>query len=125
MDGRRYIKPMRRLLIPAAAIGLALLYSTHCSAEETLGPDPFQMSREEWQAHVSALRQQAETMRHERKAFTPLLPTPDEIAEQASRRILDDGSLQPGDIVSTNRGLFRFQGSADGERKPDDFVPVR
>jgi hypothetical protein len=40
-------------------------------------------------------------------------------------RILEDSGLQPGDIVSTNRGLFRFQGNPDRERKPDDFVRIR
>jgi hypothetical protein len=54
-----------------------------------------------------------------------LPPTVDEIAEEATRRILEDSSLQPGDIISTNRGLFRFQGDPDKERKPDDFVRIR
>lgn len=125
MDSRRYTERMKRLLIPTAAISLAILYSTNCSAQEPLDPDPSEISREEWQAHVRASRQQAETMRREHRSFAPQLPTPDEIAEEASKRILEDDSLRPGDIVSTNRGLFRFQGSSGGERKPEDFVRIR
>lgn len=32
-------------------------------------------------------------------------------------------SPQLGDIVSTDRALFRFQDDPDRERKPDDCVP--
>ena len=49
----------------------------------------------------------------------------EEIAEAASRRVLEDDTLLPGDIVSTSRGLFRFQGSPDRERTPEDFVQIR
>ncbi|QIP05554.1 hypothetical protein [Bradyrhizobium symbiodeficiens] len=46
-------------------------------------------------------------------------------AEEASKRILEDESLIPGDVVSTHRGLLRFQGSPEREHRPEDFVPVR
>jgi hypothetical protein len=64
-------------------------------------------------------------MRLERRSFIPLPPTPDEIAAEASKQVLEDESLRRGDIVSTNRGLFRFVGSPDKERTPDDFVLIR
>jgi hypothetical protein len=82
------------------------------------------MSWEEWQAHVKAAREQADMMRRERKSIAQP-PTPDEMAEEASKRALEDDSLRPGDIISTDRGLFRFEGSPDRERKPDDFVRIR
>jgi hypothetical protein len=66
-------------------------------------------------------------MRREFKGMVGMvapLPTPDEIAESASRQVLDD-TLLPVDIVSTQRGLFRFRGSPDRERKPEDFEQLR
>jgi len=38
--------------------------------------------------------------------------------------VLTDDSLQRGDIVSTDRGLFIFKGQPDRERRSDDFVPL-
>ena len=76
-------------------------------------------------ARVKSSRERAEVWRRERGTFVPQPPTADEIAEESSRRALEDSSLQPGDIVSTNRGLFQFQGDANGEHKSEDFVRIR
>jgi hypothetical protein len=116
---------MKLLPTSIAAICLVTLPSANCTPQEREESGPYEMSREAWQAHIRASRERAEMMRREGKRFVPLPPTVDEIAEAASRRILGDDSLQPGDIVSTNRGLFRFQGAPDRERKPDDFVRIR
>ena len=116
---------MKRSAISIAAIGLAALYAMSCAAQERPDGDPSEMSREEWQNHVKAARERANMMRREGRSFVAQPPTPDEIAEEASKRVLEDDSLRPGDVISTNRGLFRFQGSVDGERKPDDFVRIR
>jgi hypothetical protein len=107
------------------AISLAALYSISSAAQERPDGDPSEMSREEWQAHVKAAREQANIMRREGRSFVAQPPTPDQISEEASKRVREDDSLRPGDVISTNRGLFRFQGSPDGERKPDDFVRIR
>jgi hypothetical protein len=82
------------------------------------------MSRGEWQAHVKASRERLDLMRRERKSFVAPPPSQDEIAEAASKKVLND-TLVPGDIVSTTRGLFRFRGSPDRERKPEDFERLR
>ena len=37
-------------------------------------------------------------------------PRAEELAEQASRSIREDASLMPGNVASTDQGLFRFQG---------------
>jgi hypothetical protein len=127
-DHHRYTGRMKRAAISAtsiAAIGLATCCSMNCAAQERPDGDPSEMSREQWQAHVKAAREQADIMRREHKSFIAQPPTPDEIAEEASKRVLKDDSLQPGDIISTDRGLFRFEGSPDSERKPDDFVRIR
>jgi hypothetical protein len=126
MTSREYNGAMKRSLTFIAAMNLtAMAFSMGCGAQELQAVDSPEVSREEWQARVKASREQAGLMRRERRSFVPLLPTQDEIAEEASKRILRDDSLVPGDIISTNRGLFRFQGSRDKERKADDFVRVR
>lgn len=116
---------MKRSVTLIAAIGLVVLHSMSCTAQQRPDGELSEMSREEWQTHVKAARERANMMRREGKSFIAQPPTPDELAEEASRRIFEDDSLRPGDVISTNRGLFRFQGSSDGERKPDDFVRIR
>jgi hypothetical protein len=107
-----------------AGLGIVALLSTGCHAEEPFN-DLSQMSREQWRARVQSSREQAATARRERRSFISQPPTPEEVAEEASRRVLEDDSLRPGDVVSTNRGFFRFQGPLDRERRPDDFVRIR
>ena len=123
MDNREYIEGMKQGLVFIATFGLAAVFSTDCCAQER---DPSQMSREEWQAQVKASRELMELMRPRRRSSTLRRPTPEEIAEAASRQVLEDYTLVPGDIVSTNRGLFRFRGEPpDRERAPEDFVRIR
>jgi hypothetical protein len=116
---------MKGLLMSLAAIGSVTVCSMCCLAEEHTEADPMQMSREEWKNQVASSRQKAEEARHWRRSFVPQPPTAEEVAEEASRRAFKDDSLRPGDIISTNRGFFRFQGFPDRERKPDDFVRIR
>jgi hypothetical protein len=117
---------MKQGLTFIAILHLAALGSPSSLAEELQDGDGPQMSREQWQDRLKASRERAAVMRRERKGlYADQPPTPDELAEEATKRVLEDGSLLPGDIVSTKRGLFRFQGSPDRQRKPDDFVPVR
>jgi hypothetical protein len=109
-----------------AIINLAVVaFSMGCGAQERQAVEPSEMNREEWQARVRASREHADLMRREGRASVRLPPTVDEMAEEASRRALRDDSLLPGDIVSTNRGLYRFRGAPDKERKADDFVRIR
>jgi hypothetical protein len=64
-------------------------------------------------------------MRREHRRFVVQQPTVEEIAERNSKRVLEDDSLLPGDIISTDQGLYQFQGSPEGDRKPGDFVRIR
>jgi hypothetical protein len=109
----------------ATAIGLVLLSSSNCSAQGLSIDERPEVSREEWQAHVRASRERADLMRRERRSFAPRAPTPEEIAEEATRRALEDDSLLPGDIVSTSKGMFQFRGAPGGERTGADFVRIR
>lgn len=142
---------MKQSLFFIATVSLTAGLSIGCCAQERATADP---SREEWQARVKASRERLDLrrqeltrernkqieprreeltrernkkidlMRRERKSMVAPSPTPDEIAEAASRQVLDD-TLLPGDIVSTTAGLFRFRGSPDRERKAEDFERVR
>lgn len=117
---------MTQKLIFLAIIHLAVLGPVACPAQDLPDDAPAEMSREQWRDTLKASRERADLMRRERKglpAYQP--PSANQLAEEASRRILEDDSLLPGDIVSTNRGLLRFQGSPERARRLDDFVPVR
>ena len=121
---REYIEGMRRSFLFIATVSLTASLSIGCCAQERATADTTEMSREEWQAHVKASRERLGLMRRERKSLVAPPPTQDEIAEAASKRVLED-DLRPGDIVSTKAGLFRFRGSPDRERKPEDFERLR
>ena len=116
---------MKRWLNSTLAIGLAAQVSSFCAAEERFDKDPSVMSRTEWQAQVDSSRERAKIARRERRNYVPRAPTVEEIAAKASKRVLEDESLRPGDIISTDRGLFRFQGYRNGERGTEDFVRIR
>jgi hypothetical protein len=115
---------MRRSFLFIATVSLIASLSIGCYAQESATADTTQMSREEWQAQVRASRERLDLMRRERKSLVAPPPTQDEIAETASKQVLED-DLRPGDIVSTKAGLFRFRGSPDRERKPQDFERIR
>jgi hypothetical protein len=115
------MKPFR---ISIVICGLAALFSMRCIAQER-EQDPSRMSREQWQAQIKAARERSEAMRRERRFLVLPPPTSEELAEEASRKVLEDDSLRPGDFVSTNRGLFQFHGPHDREPRPDDFVRIR
>ena len=121
---------MTRLLASIIMVCEAALYSTRGGSQELQNVDSHSMgqketSREEWQAQIKSARERVETIRRERKIFiAPPLTQPD-LDQEASRRALEDDSLQRGDIVSTNRGMFRFEGNSNKEYKPDSFVRIR
>ena len=93
-------------------------------AQERAADVPPEISGEAWRAPVKASLGRL-TMRREHQTFAPHTPTPDELAEQAFRSIREDASLMPGDVASTDQGLFRFQGSPLKGRQPEDFVRIR
>jgi hypothetical protein len=53
------------------------------------------------------------------------MPTPDPPDKIATQRVLDDDTLQPGDIVSTDKGLFLFRGRSGPDGQTADFVPMK
>jgi len=119
------LKGRKRVLVFIAAVCLSVDLSSSCYAQERATADASQTQREEWQARVKASRERIELMRNEHRSFVAAPPNPDDIAEAASRLVLEDDTLLPGDIVSTSHGLFRFRGAPDRERRPEDFERVR
>ena len=103
------------------AVTVAVLNCSGSFAQES----PAEISREDWQARITASRARAEAMRREHRVFVIQHPTMEEIADRNSKRILEDDSLMPGDIISTNRGMFQFRGTPDGTKRPEDFVRIR
>ena len=114
---------MSRSFLFIATVSLIVSLSIGC-AQERATADTTQMSRDEWQAHVKASRERLDLMRRERKSLVAPPLTQDELAEAASKRVLED-DLLPGDIVSTKAGLFRFRGSPGRARKFEDFERLR
>lgn len=85
-------------------------------------------SREEWQAQVERSRQRVEQIRREGK-FVDEGPSSEavarEIDREIARRALDDEDLRPGDLVSTDRGLLRFEGVTPDNKRIFTAVPTR
>jgi hypothetical protein len=94
------------------------------TVEQEVQPE---MSREEWRDRVQAAKQRVRETAIERRRhperFAP--PPPEDPARIATDRVLGDDSLQPGDIVSTNKGLFVFRGKGDQPRSNQDFLPLQ
>lgn len=75
-------------------IQLVALGAATCLAQDHAEDDGPEMSRAEWQAQLRASPERANLMWRERKgSYVDQLPTPDEIAEEASRRVLQNSGL--------------------------------
>ena len=113
-----------RTLLLVTFVNLSMLGSPGRIAQ-AIAEDLPEVSGEAWRAQIQASRERADLIRRDRRSFVPPAPTPAEVAAEASRQVLEDDSLLPGDIVSTSRGLFQFRGVVGGERTRDDFVRIR
>ena len=87
---------------------------------------PLDMSRELWRERVAEAKRRARRFALENRGRSALSP-PSAAEEEriASERVLNDESLQWGDIVSTNKGLYVFKGRADRERSDSDFIALQ
>ncbi len=127
----RYAKLRRVLLwsaVTIAVLGLLQPLAGSSFAEDTISPSmtgddaPVDMSRQQWRERVAEAKRRAREYAVERRSRPA--PDPPSRAEEerlASERVLNDDSLQRGDIVATDRGLFVFQGQPDQERRSGDF----
>jgi hypothetical protein len=86
---------------------------------------PIDMSRGQWRERIAEAKRRSRqfALEHRRRpVFDP--PSIADKERMASERILNDDSLEPGDIVSTDKGLSVFKGQSDQERRESDFVAL-
>jgi hypothetical protein len=88
---------------------------------------PIDMPRVQWRERILEDKRRARQLaigQRGRMPYQPPPPSREEEDREASGRVLNDDSLQPGDIVSTNKGPFVFKGRPDRERGNGDFVTL-
>ncbi|WP_441234150.1 hypothetical protein [Bradyrhizobium sp. 930_D9_N1_4] len=79
------------------------------------------VSREDWKRRIEDARIRAQQARREWRLHPPAPEPPEKIATQ---RVLTDDTLQPGDIVSTDKGLFLYRGKSRDDGQAADFVAI-
>jgi hypothetical protein len=98
-----------------ALFALCCLASDASAQQSDNLDDPTSMTREQWRSRIEAAKARIQEMRREGKS---MIPPPD---EDLLRRILEDGTLVYGDIVVTERGMFKFIGKPEAPHDPEDF----
>lgn len=89
-----------------------------------LSPDSL-VPREDWRRRIDDARKRAEQARRDWQFNAPLrLVVPDPPEKIATQRVLGDDTLQPGDIVSTDKGFFLFRGRSGADGQTADFAPI-
>jgi hypothetical protein len=84
------------------------------------------LSIDQWQEHVRAEKRRIQKLAAQRRLDRlqePVASPPDE-NRWASEQIMNDITLERGDIIVTDKGAFVFKGRSQDERKPGDFEPA-
>jgi hypothetical protein len=114
------------IVLFSAALGERAL-AQDITTKEALEEDPTRdISRDEWRERVAEAKRRAQQLaleNRERLMFSH--PSVADEEQIASERVLNDDSLQPGDIVSTNKGLYVFKGRSDRERRDSNFMVLQ
>jgi hypothetical protein len=127
--GRRGSRSVAAIFV---AVGL-LQFLNPCLAQDEPGPTmddyissgPPEPSRDEWRQRVEEAKRRAKQVARERREHPDLsTPIPEDPEIVASERVFNDESLQRGDIVTTKKGMFVYQGRSDQSRREEDFVPI-
>lgn len=134
VSGRRTLGHALVKVITTATVGLAVSGSPlSCLAQsdpepavsDYLPPSEPEVSRDEWRQRIEDARRRAKEVSRERREHPELYkPVPEDPDLVATERLLRDDSLQRGDIVTTKKGMFVYQGRSDQPRRDEDFVPV-
>ena len=95
----------------------------HEPSSTAVYPEP---GREEWLARVAEAKRRARELALQQRMRSPASAADLSAEEErlASERVINDNTLQRGDIVSTSKGLFVFRGQPDQERRESDFVAL-
>lgn len=132
-DGRRFGTLSGAVVSLAAALGLGLPCPCFCLAQaepepslsDYLPPSEPEVTRDEWRQRIEDARRRAKEVSRERREHPEFYkPIPEDPDVVATERLLRDDSLQRGDIVTTKKGMFVYQGRSDQPRRDQDFVPV-
>jgi hypothetical protein len=105
-----------------ALLALAFLtVSSPCLAQEAEEFSDQALTREQWQQRIDDARRRSEEFvaNARERPDTPIPPARAET--EATRRALNDPTLQQGDVISTGKGFVVFVGR-DEEHRPNDFV---
>ena len=98
--------------------------TTDSQAESILSPDRF-ITRNDWRRRIDDARKRSEQARKEWQLNPPARAVTEESAAKiATERALNDYTLQPGDIVSTEKGLLQFRGWSGADGQTAQFTPV-
>ncbi|WP_338311834.1 MULTISPECIES: hypothetical protein [Bradyrhizobium] len=131
--GRRFGALARAVMTVVGALGLGLASPSLCLAQtepepslnDYLPPSEPEVTRDEWRQRIEDARRRAKEVSRERREHPELYkPIPEDPDLVATERLLRDDSLQRGDIVTTKKGMFVYQGRSDQPRREQDFVPV-
>ena len=94
--------------------------SARCFGQEAEDFPDSALTREQWQQRVEEARHRSmEFIANARAQPPPPMPT-DQLEREATDRAMRDPTLQPGDIISTNKGFVVFTGREE-EHQPSDF----
>ncbi|MBY0383497.1 MAG: hypothetical protein K2W78_16510 [Xanthobacteraceae bacterium] len=118
---------MQRLLV--AVLAIAIIGGGSARAfEQGVAPSDFPdetSTRQAWQTRLEESRKRSqEFVARARIAPIEPLDTAKEQALAQDQLVVNDESLQRGDIISTTKGLFMFNGTSGPTRQPSDFVPI-
>lgn len=119
----------------AVGVGLAVQFACPPACLAQTDPEPSindylppaepEPSREDWRQRIEDAKRRAKEVSRQRRENPELyVPIPEDPAMVASERVLNDDSLQRGDIVATKKGMFVYQGRSDQPRRDQDFLPI-
>ena len=108
---------------------------TNSTPNPSAPSDDTQLTREQWQQRIEAARERLRQQRTNGPGLRPAATTERARDQDNTERAMSDDSLQPGDMVSTPKGLMTFKGAktqsgepgqpADPPRKPEEnFIPA-
>jgi hypothetical protein len=83
------------------------------------------LTPEQWREHIREETRRVQELQRQRRLdrSQDSVERLSQEGSQASDRVLNDDTLESGDIVVTNKGVFVFKGQKDEQRGPGDFVP--
>jgi hypothetical protein len=117
-----------RIAILLAATSLAAMPSVcHCQELDEFSDSA--LTREQWQQRLEQARRRSEEFVANARANSAAADEFDQKDAEASERAMNDSTLQPGDIVATDKGLLIFTGKDEvrgiGNFKLAPKLPLR